>query len=435
MKAVIFLIVKKLEKRGPMKKKRIWFSLLVAVFVLVMSACSSNSSSGDGKKDGKTILRFATWDTGDTLKIQQDIAKEFEKENKDVKVQVEAYGDGFDQKIAASFGAKNPPDVMYMWDFTTYHQSLEPLDSYVEKDPDIKMDDFYEGLFNYSKVDKKLYGMPAGFSTMVVYYNKKLFDQYNIPYPQEGWTWDEFLESAKKLTDKSKKQYGFSVTSEPDTYDLQSLVWSNGGSFISDDGKQIDGVMNSTETIEAIQMYGDMVKDGIAVLTGGKNQQSASDIFKSGKLGMLISGIWPIQGYKDAKVDFGTVMMPSFGSKPVKGLISSSSISIAKDSKQKELAWKFVKFYSSEKAIKMRTADLPVRKSVVEETKVMEDALYKPFYIMLENATNTPAFLLNKNWNEVNRNLSAAINAVMLGQNGKPLFDKAVKDSEKYLSK
>ena len=435
MKAVIFLIVKKLEKRGPMKKRRIWFSLLVAVFVLVMSACSSNNSSGDGKKDGKTILRFATWDTGDTLKIQQDIAKEFEKENKDVKVQVEAYGDGFDQKIAASFGAKNPPDVMYMWDFTTYHQSLEPLDSYVEKDPDIKMDDFYEGLFNYSKVDKKLYGMPAGFSTMVVYYNKKLFDQYNIPYPQEGWTWDEFLESAKKLTDKSKKQYGFSVTSEPDTYDLQSLVWSNGGSFISDDGKQIDGVMNSPERIEAIHMYGDMVKDGIAVLTGGKNQQSASDIFKSGKLGMLISGIWPIQGYKDAKVDFGTVMMPSFGSKPVKGLISSSSISIAKDSKQKELAWKFVKFYSSEKAIKMRTADLPVRKSVVAETKVMEDALYKPFYTMLENATNTPAFLLNKNWNEVNRNLSAAINAVMLGQNGKPLFDKAVKDSEKYLSK
>jgi multiple sugar transport system substrate-binding protein len=418
-----------------MKKKKIWFSLFLAVVVLVMSACSSNNASGDGKKDGKTVIRFATWDSGDTLKIQQDIAKAFEKENKDVKVQVEAYGDGFDQKIAASFGAKNPPDVMYMWDFTTYNQSLEPLDGYVKKDPDIKMDDFYDGLFNYSKVDGKLYGMPAGFSTMVVYYNKKLFDQYQIPYPKEGWTWDEFKEIAKKLTDKSKKQYGFAVTSEPDTYDLQGLVWSNGGSFISDDGKKIDGAMNSPETVEAIQMYGDMVKDGIAVSTGGKNQQSASAIFKANKLGMLINGIWPIQGYKDAKVDFGTAMIPSFGSKPVKGLISSSSISIAKDSKQKDLAWKFVKFYSSEQAIKMRTADLPVRKSIVEETKVNEDPLYKPFYTMLENATNTPAFLLNKNWNEINRNLSAAINAVMLGQDGKPLFNNAVKDSEKYLDK
>ncbi|MBB2482496.1 sugar ABC transporter substrate-binding protein [Bacillus sp. APMAM] len=416
-----------------MKRKKWWLSVLVAAVVLVMSACSS-SSSGDGKQDGKTVLRFATWDTGDTLKIQQDIAKEFEKENKGVKVQVEAYGDGFDQKLAASFGAKNPPDVMYMWDFSTYYQSLEPLDAYVKKDADLKMDDFYDGLFNYSKVNGQLYGMPAGFSTMVVYYNKKLFDKYNIPYPKEGWTWDDFKAIAKKLTDKSKKQYGFGVTAEPDTYDLQGLVWSNGGSFISNDGKKVNGVMNSPETVEAIQMYGDMVKDGMAVLVGGKNQQSGSDIFKSGKLGMYVSGIWPIQGFKDAGVDFGTVEMPAFGSKPVKGLISSSSISIAKDSKQKDLAWKFVKFFSSDKAIKMRTADLPVRKSVVEETKVMDDPLYKPFYTMLEKASDTPAFLLNKNWSEINRNLSAAINAVMLGQKAQPLFDKAVKDSEKYVS-
>ncbi|WP_059173429.1 sugar ABC transporter substrate-binding protein [Bacillus sp. FJAT-27445] len=417
-----------------MKKRNLCFTLLIAI-ALLLSACSSNTSSGAEKKDKKTVLRFATWDAGNTLKIQEDIAKAFEKENKDVKVQVEAYGDGFDQKIAASFGAKNPPDVMYMWDFTTYHQSLEPLDGYTEEDSDLNMDDFYEGLFNYSKVDGKLYGMPAGFSTMVVYYNKKLYDEAGISYPQDGWTWDDFQENAKKLTDKSKKQYGFAVTSEPDPYDLQGLVWSNGGSFISDDGKNIDGIMNSKETVDALQMYGDMVKEGIAVSTGGANQQSASEIFKANKLGMLINGVWSVQGYKDAKVDFGTVMMPAFGSKPVKGLINSSSISIAKDSKQKELAWKFVKFFSSEEAIKMRTADLPVRKSVVEETKVTEDPLYKPFYTMLEKADNSPAFLLNKNWNEVNRNLSAAINAAMIGQDTKPLLDKAVKDSEKYLSK
>lgn len=417
-----------------MKKRNGLFSMLI-VLALLLGACSSNTSSGAEKKDGKTVLRFATWDAGETLKIQETIAKEFEKQNKDVKVQVEAYGDGFDQKIAASFGAKNPPDVMYMWDFTTYHHSLEPLDGYTEKDSELNMDDFYEGLFNYSKVDGKLYGMPAGFSTMVVYYNKKLFDEAGIPYPQDGWTWDEFKETAKKLTDKSKKQYGFAVTSEPDTYDLQGLVWSNGGSFISEDGKKIDGVMNSKETVDALQMYSDMVKEGIAVSTGGANQQTASEIFKANKLGMLVNGVWSVQSYKDAKVDFGTVMMPSFGSKPVKGLINSSSISIAKDSKKKELAWKFVKFYSSAEAIKMRTADLPVRKSVVDETKVTEDPLYKPFYTMLEKADNAPAFLLNKNWNEVNRNLSAAINASMIGQDTKPMLDKAVKDSQKYLSK
>lgn len=417
-----------------MKQKKWWNVLIIMAVIWMTAACSSNTASSDGKdKDGKTILRFATWDSGETLKIQQDIAKEFEKDNPDVKVQVEAYGDGFDQKLAASFGAKNPPDVMYMWDFSTYHQSLESLNSYVDKDSSIKMDDFYEGLFNYSSVDGELYGMPAGFTTMVVYYNKKLFDQHNIPYPKEGWTWDEFKEIAKKLTDKGKKQYGFGVTAEPDTYDLQGTVWSNGGSFVSEDGKKIDGFMNSPETIEAIQMYGDLVKEGTAVLTGGKNQQSGTDVFKAGKLGMYISGIWPLEGFKEAGIDVGTVAMPAFGSKPVKGLIASSAVSIAKDSKEKELAWEFVKFYSSDKAIQMRTADLPVRKSVVAANKTAEDELYKPFYTMLENSSNTPAFLLNSNWNEINRNLSAAINAVMLGQDAEELLNKAVEDSEKYV--
>ncbi|PFR87578.1 sugar ABC transporter substrate-binding protein, partial [Bacillus cereus] len=87
------------------------------VLIVFLAGCSSNettskeSSKGDEKKkasNGETVLRFATWDAGKNLKIQQQIAKKFEEKNPGVKVQVEAYGDGFDQKLAASFGAKNP---------------------------------------------------------------------------------------------------------------------------------------------------------------------------------------------------------------------------------------------------------------------------------------------------------------------------------------
>ncbi len=414
------------------------------VLIVFLAGCSSNettskkSSKDDEKKqtsnDG-TVLRFATWDAGKNLKIQQQIAKKFEEKNPGVKVQVEAYGDGFDQKLAASFGAKNPPDVMYMWNFPAYYKSLEPLDELAKKDPDVKLDDFYQGLFNYSSIDGKLYGMPAGFTTRVIYYNKKLFDKANIPYPKDGWTWDEFVDTAKKLTDASNKQYGFALRPEPDTYDLQGFIWSNGSSFVSEDGKQIKGHMNSPETIEVMKSFQSMLKDKTAVLVGGKNQQSGDDIFKAGKLAMWESGIWPLEGFKDAKIDFGTVEPPAFKGKPVKGLVGTSAVSIAKDAKHKELAWEFVKFYSSPEAIKMRTSDLPVRISVVKELKKEEDANVKPFYTMLERSTNTPAFLLNPKWDEVNRNLSAAINAIMLGQDPEQLLNKSVQDSEKYMDK
>lgn len=418
-------------------------ALMSLFLMLILIGCSSGSSSNSGapsNEGGKAVggkaekvLRFATWDSGETLKIQQDIAKKFEEKNPGVKVQVEAYGDGFDQKLAASFGAKNPPDVMYMWNFPAYYQSLEPLDTFVKQDSEINMDDFYQGLFNYSSVDGELYGMPAGFTTMVMYYNKKLFDEAGIPYPQDGWTWDDFKEIAEKLSDPAKKQYGLGLVPEPDTYDIQGLIWSNGGSFISEDGTKVEGYMNSPETIKAIQTLQDMLDNKTAVLVGGQNQQSGSDIFKAGKIAMWESGIWRLEGFKEAKVDVGTVEVPAFPGKDVKGLVASSAVSIAKDSKHKELAWEFVKFYSSAEAIKMRTSDLPVRISVVKEMKMEEDALIKPFYTMLERSTNTPAFLLNDNWNEINRSLSEALNASRLGQDTEKMLNQAVKDAEKYM--
>jgi multiple sugar transport system substrate-binding protein len=421
-----------------MEKFRMSFLALILVFV--MAACSdnqSNSRADQTRKESKEkiVLRFATWDSGEALKIQEAIATKFEEKHPFIEVQMEAYGDEFDQKLTAAFGAKNPPDVMYMWNFSAYFQSLEPLENFINRDPTIDLNDFYQGLFNYSTMYRKLYGMPAGFTTRVVYYNKDLFDAAHVPYPKDGWTWDDFKSVAKQLSNPAINQYGFGVRPEPDTYDLQGIVWSNGSSFISEDGKKIDSYMNSPETIESIEMFADMVKGKSAVLVGGKNQQSGEEIFKEGKIAMWESGIWPLEEFKKAKVNFGTVEMPAFKGKQVRGVISSSAISIAKDSKNKDLAWEFVKFFSSPEAIKMRTADLPVRISMVKELKTDQDPLIGPFYKMLERSNATPAYLLTKNWDEINRNLSSAINAIMLEQDAKELLNKSVLDSEKYMGK
>ncbi len=423
-----------------MKRRMLLVTTAILSASFLAAGCSKPASEPQNGATGaqtpapgkQVTLRFATWDTGDLLKIQETIARQFEAKHPGVKVQVEAYGDGFDQKLAASIGANNAPDVMYMWDFPTYYQNLEPLDAMMAADAGLKPDDFYPGLFNYVKIDGKTYGMPAGFTTRVMYYNKKLFDEANVPYPKAGWTWDDFKETAKKLTNPAKKQYGFGVRAENDPYDLQGVIWSNGGSFISPDGKSIEGFMNGKETAEVLQMFGSLIKEKTAVIVGGKNQQSGDDIFKAGKIAMWESGVWPLDGFKEAKIDVGTVIMPAFPGKKLKGVIAESAVSISKSSKNKEMAWEFVKYYASDEAIKLRTSDLPVRKSVVAEKKLDQDPLYQSFYNMLEACDDTPAFLLNPKWNEVNRNLTSAINTIMLGQNAKDSLDKAVKDSEKF---
>ena len=95
--------------RGIYVEKRISLLLILAIsFAMLLSACGNSEKSSSQGKSGEKVLRFATWDTGESLKYQQDIAKKFEKANPGVKVQVEAYADGFEDKLAASFGAKIP---------------------------------------------------------------------------------------------------------------------------------------------------------------------------------------------------------------------------------------------------------------------------------------------------------------------------------------
>ena len=417
-----------------MLKKRISLLLILAIsFAILLSACGNSEKSSSQGKSGEKVLRFATWDTGESLKYQQDIAKKFEKANPGVKVQVEAYADGFEDKLAASFGAKNPPDVMYMWNYPDYYKSLEPLDDYVNKDSSFKttFDDFYTNILNYHKFKNTTYGFPIGFTTRVIYYNKKLFQEAGVPLPTSGWTWEQFSDAAKKLSNPEKKQYGFVLSSKKNSYAFQEYVWSNGSSFISPDGKKVDGYMNSSKTQEILNGFQHMIDENSAIVS-----DKVTESFKSGKIAMIENGIWPLEDFKKAGMDIGTAEIPSFHGQPSKGVIHSAGIAMAKDSKEKDLAWKFIKYFVSAEAAEMRKTDMPVLKSVVSEQSHKNDQLLSTFYTMLERSSDTPGFLLTNKWTEVDKRLDHAISSVLLGQNSADkALNEAVKLTEPALKK
>jgi multiple sugar transport system substrate-binding protein len=60
---------------------------------------------------------------------------------------------------------------------------------------------------NYQK-DGAFYDLPFKQEVRCVFFNKDLFDKAGVPYPKGPWTWDEYIATAKKLTDLSKNQYG-----------------------------------------------------------------------------------------------------------------------------------------------------------------------------------------------------------------------------------
>ena len=129
---------------------------------------------------------------------------------------------------------------------------------------------------------------------------------------------------------------------------------------------------------------------------------------------MYVYGSWSINTLKEDGVNFGVVNIPSFDKQPSVSILSSSGISMSKDSKNKEAAWEFIKFWTSEEMNKERIGmELPVLYSVVESEGIMEQQEYAPFYTMLEQSSEyTPASFIYESWSELSENLSLSFERV-----------------------
>ena len=81
--------------------------------------------------------------------------------------------------------------------------------------------------------DGKTYAVPKDIDTIAMWYNKDMFDEAGIDYPDGSWTWDEFYDIAEKLTKEDGSQYGFAAnpSNEQDTW--MNIVYSMGGCAIA----------------------------------------------------------------------------------------------------------------------------------------------------------------------------------------------------------
>ena len=384
-------------------KKKIKLAMLGMTAVLFgLTACGNKQEAAS--KEGKTTIRFASWDTADDVDAQQKMVDKFNEEHPDIQVVLEAYGSDFDTKISASMGSGDAPDVMYMWNYPEYHEGLEPLDSYIEKEGEEYKKNFYSTLWNYNSYDGQIYGLPVGFTTHCVYYNKDLFEKAGVEEPKDGWTWEDLEEKAKKINEATGVK-GFSFSMKPDPYDYEMYLWSNGTAYCDKEGK-MEGYINSDKALETYKMFQDMAKDGYAVAT----EKSGSDEFESGQTAMFVYGAWAVKKYTEAGVNFGLAKLPSFGTEKSASILSSSGVAIAKSSKNKEAAWEFVKYWTDEENNKSRIGtEFPVLVSVVESEKILDKPEYAPFYAMLDQSGEyTPASFIMDKWSEVSEKLELA---------------------------
>ncbi|WNB93991.1 ABC transporter substrate-binding protein [Bacillus sp. NEB1478] len=412
-----------------MKSKK-WLSA-AGISTLLMSIVLTGCGNGDDEsKSGKTEIVLSGWGGNPVeKKLLNEVLADFEKKHPDINVKLNTINDQYMDVLKTRLIGGTAADVFYLDAFEApaliETGAVEPLNKYVTKDFDT--DDFEKPMLDAFKDNGELYGLPKDYSTLALFYNKKMFKEHGIKQPPR--TWEEMEATAKKLTDAEKQVYGFGFM--PQIERMFYLAESGGGQVITD-GR---ATFANDKVVNAIQPVVDMhLKDKSAASPSEVGAgQSAGEMFGRGKAAMVVEGNWNIPFLEDTfpDLEYGTAELPTVDGK--KGTMSFTvGYAMNAESKHKKESWELISYLTGKEGMKKWTSKgfaLPTRKSVAAELGYDKDELRAPLVKGADYATvwqDGPSLpIVMNNFN--NQFLSAYL--------GDRPLKEALKDAEKQANR
>jgi multiple sugar transport system substrate-binding protein len=382
----------------------------LAAVVFAVAACGGDdSSSGSGGKLAGTITYWAS-NQGATIdqdkQVITEAAARFKKESGvSVEFKVIPWSDLFTNITTATTSGKGP-DVLNIGN--TWSATLQSTGAFIPfEGDDLKAiggkEKFLQTSFAASGAPGKeptsvpLYGLSYG-----LFYNKKLFKEANLQPPK---TWEEFVETAKKLTkdtdgDGKPDQWGFAMEGGSITENAHFafiLGRQNGGELFEGSKPTFD----SPEIVKGVSDYVNLIgRDKVA---DPGNAQYADGTrtagqFAKGKTGMFIYQNNAENNLKSegmAKSEYGVAEVPVVdGSEtPIMTHVAGINLSIFANSKKKKAALAFVKFLTSpEEQVKLNQSfgSLPVVKQAQSDPAFATPNLKTFNGILAEHAEPMP---------------------------------------------
>ncbi|HEY5320403.1 MAG TPA: sugar ABC transporter substrate-binding protein [Galbitalea sp.] len=323
-----------------MNRKLVASLAVAGAAALVITGCSSTAATkADSAPVTITYTNFIS--AGANVGNLTTIVKAFEKANPGITVKVKtvpyaSYGTALQTDLAAGSAA----DVFDI-DGASNYESLQANGQLAElKGVDGKV--YSQALLDTYATSGKQYGLPTSFSDVVLYYNKDLFDAAGVSYPTSSWTWKDETAAAQKITNKAEGVWG---DHQPVTYNeyYKTLV-QNGASFLTKNGKK--AAFNTPAGLEAAKWLVD--KSGTTMPTIAEGQGTAdfdTNLFATGKLGMLHTGIWVFGNFAKGPANWDIAVEP--GNTKSASAVFSNAIGVYAQSKHIAAAQKWAVYMSS----------------------------------------------------------------------------------------
>ena len=318
---------------------------------------SETTAETKGEPAKVTEIEFMTWAGENEIQGMKPMVDALEKQYPDIKLKWSPVPDGYGDKLKIRLVSGDAPSLFNVGPGAplknyTNQGLIECLDNYYKEDKEFDLSKYPQGLVNTCMVDGKLMMLPKDNCPFVLYYNKKIFDDAGVAYPNDKWTWNDLKDTAKKLTKDGV--YGFFTRLEPyafeatlfPRFDAPGLFnFTKADKITIDDPKNME-VYNMLQDIYVKDKSAPKPADAVGTYT---------DLFATGKLAMIADGTFVNPGISAKMKDeyaFEVLPMGANGKRPSFLFTSGFAVS-AKTKTDKNQIWKAIKFLSFGEGNKM----------------------------------------------------------------------------------
>lgn len=358
---------------------------LLAVLLIAVLGCSR----AEREEAGKTVIEFsfwAGWGNIRELEMWKAVVAGFEEENADVKVKLVFITGDYHRKLPLQFISNSAADVILMDDeiFPAYAARgyLEDLRPYMERDrEELKLDELLPTALDSFTFRGSVDGLPWDGNSVLVFYNKDMFDEAGIAYPTDDWTWDDYRDIARRLTkdldgDGRLDQFGSNFNFV--LIDILPIVWSYGGDLLN--GDRTAFALDSPGARQALDlMYKMKYEDHSVAWVGELESFSPEAMLLTGRVGMVPAGSYMMMTLKSVKggMNWGVAIPPSGpAGRFTRVTWDGICLNAASNPKEKDAGWRFIKHLLSAEgqAIVGRSGRaMPVRRGDVLKYWVQPD--------------------------------------------------------------
>lgn len=315
---------------GIMKRKLLSVTLCTMMLMGMIAGCgvqksenenseTANSTESDGnfvselKGEGDEEIDILIYAQEHEKAVYQDLIDQFTQAHKDEisKVNFEVTTqDEYQTKMTAAMTAGELPDIFYVGPeaVRSYVDNgyVQPLDGLVDE---VAVSNLWPAITSAYKYDGNtvgegsLYCLPKDLSCFAFAYNKTLFDEAGLAYPdsEHPYTYDQFLEVCQALTkdkdgDGEIDQWG---VANANAFGFTPFVYSNGGRLLNDNQTKVV-ITDNANFKEAFQYYTDLtVKYHVTPSVEQDTALGGYQRWLDGQVGFYACGTWDVAAFMD----------------------------------------------------------------------------------------------------------------------------------------